>query len=123
MDKKFVKLFLHDIGRIHGVSESGIELLIFIVANMKSDNYFITQSAMLDKATRATEKSLKTVRALITELVKSKLIIRVAQNVYMVNPFIAAIGDEKAVLSKRQLFMHIKYELNGVTRDISVGYE
>jgi hypothetical protein len=123
MKQRFVKLFLHDIARIHGVSESAIELLVFIVANMKSDNYFVTQISMLDKMTSKLGKSVKTIRALITELVKTDLIIRVASNVYMVNPYIAAIGDENMVNNKRSLFMHIRYEQCGSVRNISTGYE
>jgi hypothetical protein len=41
----------------------------------------------------------------------------------MVNPYVAAAGDEKAVDNKRALFLHIRYMNNGYDRNISVGYE
>ncbi len=121
MLNKFTKLFIKDIGKLYDASGSSTSLLIFMVGKMKRDNQVITDPKFLNEAALELETSIKTIRNLITELIKRELIERVAANIYMVNPFILAYGDEKSVENKRSLFLHIKYGING--RTITTGLE
>lgn len=106
-------MFIHDIGAIHNLSGNAVKFLMYIVEKMAKDGRIITSKFFKKEASERLKVGVRTVDNLMTELVKSDLVVREVTNVYMMSPYFIGYGDEQSINYKRSIYLEIKYSNEG----------
>ena len=117
----FTKMFYADLGRLYNLSRTAMILFIEMSAIMSdvSNQVVMTGDVRKEIMSRIGIKSQAMYNA-TRELVKSGLLVRVINSVYMIDPNLFAVGTDAAVLSNRERFkdlrgiiMEVKYDQDG----------
>jgi hypothetical protein len=116
--ERFIKMFINDIGSIHNLSGNGHKLLRMIAIGMQSDNRFLTTPDVKLDIAKKLKVANRTVDNLFNEIVRSGLIEKQATNIYMMNPYIFGVGNERSINFKRVNFMKIRYSNQGRTFEL-----
>jgi len=119
--QRFIKMFISDIGRIHCLSGNSVKLLLIVAEKMQPDGVFYTRKDIKEAIAKNLSVTVRTVNNLFTEIVKSGLLEKEASNIYVMNPYIFASGDEGIVNLKRINYMKIRYGDKG--REFELGEE
>jgi hypothetical protein len=108
VNNPFVKLFINDLGKVYGLKESEIKLLVFIAEHMKQDNTFVLTTGLKVLACSSIGVKPKTLPDIFTGLCKCGRIIRLGTNYYLTDPYLLGYGDEKYVDFKRKKYSEIR---------------
>lgn len=104
-EPEYIKLYVEDIGKLHGLSPAHREVLLYVAAASGYDG-IATISARRKAAIAMTIKgTVKTVSNALTECVKAKLLRRVGHGEYEPNPFIFGRGSWAEIRERRQQFV------------------
>lgn len=104
-EPEYIKLYVDDIGKLHGLSPTHREVLLYVAAASGYDG-IATISARRKAAIALTiGGSIKTVSNALTECVKTGLLRRVAHGEYEPNPFVFGRGSWAEIRERRERFV------------------
>lgn len=104
-EPEYIKLYVDDIGKLHGLSPAHREVLLYVAAASGYDG-IATISARRKAAIALTiGGSVKTVSNALTECVKAGLLRRVAHGEYEPNPFVFGRGSWAEIRERRERFV------------------
>lgn len=125
----FTKMFYDDLSRLYSLSRTAMNLFVEMSAIMSNTNNQVVVT--MDVRQKIMERIGVKPQAMYNatrELVKSGLLLRVVNSVYMIDPNVFAVGTDASVLSNRQRFkdlrgiiMEVKYDDDG--RKVKVTLE
>lgn len=104
-EPEYIKLYVDDIGKLHGLSPTHREVLLYVAAASGYDG-IATISARRKAAIALTiGGSVKTVSNALTECLKAGLLRRVAHGEYEPNPYVFGRGSWAEIRERRQRFV------------------
>lgn len=105
----FTKMFYQDLGRLYDLSKSAMILFVELSSMIKDDkNQVILTQIERTKIFDRTKLGKQTIYNATRELIKSGLLVRVVENVYMIDPNIFSVGSDPSVLENRRKYENLR---------------
>lgn len=105
----FTKMFYQDLGRLYDLSKSAIILFVELSSMIRDDkNQVILTQIERTKIFDRTKLGKQTIYNATRELIKSGLLVRVVENVYMIDPNIFSVGSDPSVLENRRKYENLR---------------
>ncbi len=112
----FVKLYVSDISRMHGLPPSTDKVLLEIIGQMGYTNIFAAYAPIKRHFCNILGISMDTLNKSIDQLFKKGLLIRVERGMYMVDPNLFARGKWEDI---KKLRLVIEYDTENGQRKLS----
>lgn len=108
-EPSYIKLYLEDISYLYGLPTTTSDLLQELLKYVTyGTNEVMLNSTAKKRIVSATGMSIRTVDNRLQELVKSKVLDRVAPGTFTLNPYLFGKGDWKSILELRNKNLHMK---------------
>jgi hypothetical protein len=104
-EPEYIKLYVDDIGKLHGLSPTHREVLLYVAAASGYDGIATISTRRKAAIALTIGGSVKTVSNALTECVKAGLLRRVAHGEYEPNPFIFGRGSWAEIRERRERFV------------------
>jgi hypothetical protein len=104
-EPEYIKLYVDDIGKLHGLSPTHREVLLYVAAASGYDGIATISTRRKAAIALTIGGSVKTVSNALTECVKTGLLRRVAHGEYEPNPFVFGRGSWAEIRERRERFV------------------
>ncbi|HGJ5867562.1 MULTISPECIES: replication/maintenance protein RepL [Arsenophonus] len=117
----YVKLYIDDLSKLMNFNDGTQKLIHHLIARLDYEGHITLNPVLRKKICEELSIKEQTFRNYLRELVKNKIIIRVANNYFKANPYLFAKGEWSEVFKQRRNFdkiiMSVTYDKSG-TRSI-----
>lgn len=104
-EPEYIKLYVDDIGKLHGLSPTHREVLLYVAAASGYDGIATISTRRKAAIALTIGGSIKTVSNALTECLKAGLLRRVAHGEYEPNPYVFGRGSWAEIRERRQRFV------------------
>lgn len=109
----FIKVYLQDINKIFELPKGCTPALYEILKQMNYAGQIILNKYIKEICAKNAGMNLNSFNNCITDLTKKDIIKRVAQGVYVANPYLFGKGSWNEIAENRELYLTIKYTKEG----------
>lgn len=109
----FVKVYLQDINKIFELPKGCTPALYEILRQMNYDGHITLNKYIKENCAKNAGMTLNSFNNCLTDLTKKDIIKRVAQGVYIANPYLFGKGSWTEIAEKREFYLTIKYTKEG----------
>lgn len=103
----YVKLYLEDIAKLHGLTKSNSEVMHALFTKMDYEGIITLVSSSKQRIADSLGIRVQTINNTLQSLLKSDIIRRVGRGEFMFNPSIIAKGDWQSILKNRDKYIQL----------------
>jgi hypothetical protein len=120
-EPEYIKLYIAEIGRMHGLKAGHRDILMYVAANVGYDGYVVLNVRRKGQIAITLGISPRSIDNALSEFVKAGLLTRLGRSDFELNPFLFGKGEWKKIRERQESFVsRLYYGPDGVR---SLGIE
>jgi hypothetical protein len=111
----YIKLYVDEIGRLHGLQAGHREILLYVASMVGYDGCVVLNPRRKGQIAITLRISPRSIDNALSELVKAGLLRRLGKGDFELNPFLFARGDWRSIRERRESFVaRLRFGPSGV---------
>jgi hypothetical protein len=114
-EPEYIKLYVNEIGRIHGLKAGHRDILLYVASMVAYDGSVVLNVRRKAQIAFTLKIATKSIDNALSEFVKTGLLIRLGRSDFELNPFLFGKGDWKSIRERQESFIaRLRFGPNGI---------